>query len=171
MSRPAPLLTVPCLLGVCAGKRVQLLHGAGTPVSPYDISPSLFRLLIERSYGIPYYCEELLKSMYINKIIIMEPLEEEDEDDEEILVTKRMSISASLAWRRRSDRRGSCLLSVNASRFLLFLVESLSQVAADKPTQGDVAGSRPPRGGHRVHLHPERGRQAAEHAASVHSEG
>ncbi|XP_078535263.1 adenylate cyclase type 10 isoform X2 [Lissotriton helveticus] len=66
-------------------------------------------LLVERSYGIPYYCEELLRSMYINKIIIMEPMEEEDEDDEGILVSKRMSISANQAWKKRSDRRGSSI--------------------------------------------------------------
>ncbi|XP_069082624.1 adenylate cyclase type 10 [Pleurodeles waltl] len=89
-------------------------------------------LLIERSYGIPYYCEELLKSMYINKIIIMEPLEEEDEDDEEILVTKRMSISASLAWRRRSDRRGSSL------RWQLINPRKVMSLAADRPEEDTV---------------------------------
>ncbi|XP_030058327.1 adenylate cyclase type 10-like [Microcaecilia unicolor] len=36
-------------------------------------------LLIERSYGIPYYCKELLKTLAVNKIIELYPVEKEVE--------------------------------------------------------------------------------------------
>ncbi|XP_069791459.1 adenylate cyclase type 10-like isoform X2 [Narcine bancroftii] len=38
-------------------------------------------LLTERSYGVPYYCEEILRSLYYSDLIILEPLDQEEEDE------------------------------------------------------------------------------------------
>ncbi|MGH0135884.1 UNVERIFIED_CONTAM: hypothetical protein FKN15_059675 [Acipenser sinensis] len=45
-------------------------------------------LLVERSHGVPYYCEELLKSLYLSKMIVLEQLDEEDEEDVDILFSE-----------------------------------------------------------------------------------
>uniref|UniRef100_A0A4W5QZD4 Uncharacterized protein n=1 Tax=Hucho hucho TaxID=62062 RepID=A0A4W5QZD4_9TELE len=37
-------------------------------------------LLVERSHGVPYYCEELLKSLYLGNLIVMEEVEDEAKD-------------------------------------------------------------------------------------------
>ncbi|XP_062908670.1 adenylate cyclase type 10-like [Mobula hypostoma] len=44
-------------------------------------------LLMERSYGVPYYCEEILRSLYNSDLIILEPLEEEEEDESDAVLT------------------------------------------------------------------------------------
>ncbi|XP_072903507.1 adenylate cyclase type 10-like [Hemitrygon akajei] len=44
-------------------------------------------LLMERSYGVPYYCEEILRSLYNSDLIILEPLEEEEEDESDTVLT------------------------------------------------------------------------------------
>eukprot|EP00062_Callorhinchus_milii_P005656 gi/632946096/ref/XP_007888388.1/ PREDICTED: adenylate cyclase type 10 [Callorhinchus milii] len=44
-------------------------------------------LLTERSYGVPYYCEEILKSLYFSDLIILEPLEEEEEDESDTVLS------------------------------------------------------------------------------------
>ncbi|XP_030066753.1 adenylate cyclase type 10-like [Microcaecilia unicolor] len=53
-----------------------------------SIPKELELLLIERSYGIPYYCEELLRSLYLNDIIELQPLQEDAEDDMDIILNK-----------------------------------------------------------------------------------
>ncbi|MGH0136665.1 UNVERIFIED_CONTAM: hypothetical protein FKN15_062128 [Acipenser sinensis] len=45
-------------------------------------------LLVERSHGVPYYCEELLRSLYLSKMIVLEQLDEEDEEDVDILFSE-----------------------------------------------------------------------------------
>ncbi|KAK6483081.1 adenylate cyclase type 10-like [Huso huso] len=45
-------------------------------------------LLVERSHGVPYYCEELLKSLYLSKMIVLEQLDDEDEEDVDILFSE-----------------------------------------------------------------------------------
>ncbi|XP_032879382.1 adenylate cyclase type 10 [Amblyraja radiata] len=52
-----------------------------------SIPRELEMLLMERSYGVPYYCEEILRSLYYSDLIVLEPLEEEDEDESDIVLS------------------------------------------------------------------------------------
>ncbi|KAM4626854.1 adenylate cyclase type 10 [Discoglossus pictus] len=45
-----------------------------------SIPSELEMLLVERSYGVPYYLEKLLRSLYLDKILVLEPMEEEAEE-------------------------------------------------------------------------------------------
>ncbi|XP_015214518.2 adenylate cyclase type 10 [Lepisosteus oculatus] len=38
--------------------------------------------LVERSHGVPYYCEEVLKSLYLSSVIVLEEMDDEEEDDD-----------------------------------------------------------------------------------------
>ncbi|XP_078260626.1 adenylate cyclase type 10-like [Rhinoraja longicauda] len=52
-----------------------------------SIPRELEMLLMERSYGVPYYCEEILRSLYYSDLVVLEPLEEEDEDESDIVLS------------------------------------------------------------------------------------
>ncbi|XP_029460830.1 adenylate cyclase type 10-like [Rhinatrema bivittatum] len=71
-----------------------------------SIPKELELLLIERSYGIPYYCEELLKSLYFNNLIQLLPLPDDNEDDLDALFMKPQNFlkrfSGQSEWKKRA---------------------------------------------------------------------
>uniref|UniRef100_UPI00398F2D34 adenylate cyclase type 10-like n=1 Tax=Pristiophorus japonicus TaxID=55135 RepID=UPI00398F2D34 len=52
-----------------------------------SIPRELEMLLTERSYGVPYYCEEILRSLYFSDLILLEQLDEEDEDESDAVLS------------------------------------------------------------------------------------
>uniref|UniRef100_A0A3B4CBB1 Guanylate cyclase domain-containing protein n=1 Tax=Pygocentrus nattereri TaxID=42514 RepID=A0A3B4CBB1_PYGNA len=53
--------------------------------------------LVERSHGVPYYCEELLKSLYLRRMIVIEAIEEKEEcEDMKILFPEDHSRSSQV---------------------------------------------------------------------------
>ncbi|XP_045081481.1 LOW QUALITY PROTEIN: adenylate cyclase type 10-like [Coregonus clupeaformis] len=68
--------------------------------------------LVERSHGVPYYCEELLKSLYLGNLIVMEEVEEEDEaKDIDILFPEPTLVvhcsKPSQVWQEEDARAGA----------------------------------------------------------------
>ncbi|XP_066433886.1 adenylate cyclase type 10 [Eleutherodactylus coqui] len=58
-----------------------------------SIPSELEILLIERSHGVPYYLNELLKSLCYNKILVLEPMEKEEGDEVDNLLKQIKSCS------------------------------------------------------------------------------
>uniref|UniRef100_H3AB06 Guanylate cyclase domain-containing protein n=1 Tax=Latimeria chalumnae TaxID=7897 RepID=H3AB06_LATCH len=90
---PFTIENPPCHLAVDIMQSSQTLHlklmGLDPSVIPelacsilgvIRIPKELEIFLIERSYGVPYFCEQLLKSLYFSNFIVLEELEN-DEDE------------------------------------------------------------------------------------------
>ncbi|CAB1327890.1 unnamed protein product [Coregonus sp. 'balchen'] len=65
-----------------------------------------------RSHGVPYYCEELLKSLYLGNLIVMEEVEKEDEaKDIDILFPEPTLVvhcsKPSQVWQEEDARAGA----------------------------------------------------------------
>ncbi|XP_034145484.1 adenylate cyclase type 10 isoform X1 [Esox lucius] len=88
--------------------------------------------LVERSHGVPFYCEELLKSLYLGHQIVIEEVQEEDPaEDIDILFPEPTLVvhlsKPSQVW-QQEDSRASALGTPKAStlkfRKIADLVES-----------------------------------------------
>ncbi|XP_051883991.1 LOW QUALITY PROTEIN: adenylate cyclase type 10-like [Pristis pectinata] len=91
-----------------------------------SIPRELEMLLMERSYGVPYYCEEILRSLYYSDLIILEPLAEEEEDESDavlsytrnkIFLPRESTIlpSGDSNLQRRGTRNKSKLLNIGGT--------------------------------------------------------
>ncbi|XP_078408404.1 adenylate cyclase type 10-like [Cetorhinus maximus] len=75
-----------------------------------SIPRELETLLTERSYGVPYYCEEILRSLYYSDLILLEPLDEDDEDESDAVLTftrKKMIVPTETNLEDRETREKS----------------------------------------------------------------
>ncbi|XP_036442923.1 adenylate cyclase type 10-like [Colossoma macropomum] len=64
--------------------------------------------LVERSHGVPYYCEELLKSLYLRRMIVIEAIEEEECEDMKILFPQDHSRSSQV-WQDKEVQEDDIL--------------------------------------------------------------
>ncbi|XP_050818934.1 adenylate cyclase type 10 [Gopherus flavomarginatus] len=60
-----------------------ILQKACQDLGVVSIPRELEMFLIQRSHGIPFYCEELLRNLHLNNMLIFHPWEEEEEEDDE----------------------------------------------------------------------------------------
>uniref|UniRef100_A0A452IIZ4 Guanylate cyclase domain-containing protein n=1 Tax=Gopherus agassizii TaxID=38772 RepID=A0A452IIZ4_9SAUR len=60
-----------------------ILQKACQDLGVVSIPRELETFLIQRSHGIPFYCEELLRNLHLNNMLIFHPWEEEEEEDDE----------------------------------------------------------------------------------------
>ncbi|XP_075465688.1 adenylate cyclase type 10 [Ascaphus truei] len=61
-----------------------------------SIGTDLEKLLVERSYGVPYYLDELLKSLYVNNMLELRPVEEEERDQVDELFIRSLNLNPSI---------------------------------------------------------------------------
>ncbi|XP_064420120.1 adenylate cyclase type 10 [Latimeria chalumnae] len=121
---PFTIENPPCHLAVDIMQSSQTLHlklmGLDPSVIPelacsilgvIRIPKELEIFLIERSYGVPYFCEQLLKSLYFSNFIVLEELENDEEDETDILFTQRKSFiqktTASEVWKKKMKGKKS----------------------------------------------------------------
>ncbi|MEE6488995.1 hypothetical protein FKM82_015458, partial [Ascaphus truei] len=70
-----------------------------------SIGTDLEKLLVERSYGVPYYLDELLKSLYVNNMLELRPVEEEERDQVDELFIRSLNLNPSI----KSDETSKCI--------------------------------------------------------------
>ncbi|KAJ8003480.1 hypothetical protein DPEC_G00148750 [Dallia pectoralis] len=68
--------------------------------------------LVERSHGVPYYCEELLKSLYLGRLIVIEEMQEEDPDGDQDLLFPEPTLvvhrsKPSQVWQQEDGKPGA----------------------------------------------------------------
>ncbi|XP_038645596.1 adenylate cyclase type 10-like [Scyliorhinus canicula] len=98
--RPFTLEKPPCQAAIMVMRSQRTLYVKLSGLDPSIIRPlacqilgvisiprELETLLTERSYGVPYYCEEILRSLYYSDLILLDPLDEDDEDESDAVFT------------------------------------------------------------------------------------
>ncbi|KAI4900581.1 hypothetical protein NFI96_017263, partial [Prochilodus magdalenae] len=90
------------------------------------ITNELKLFLVERSHGVPYYCEEILKSLYLGGMIQIEALEEQEPEDK--TSPKPCCSKSSQVWQEEEVQEDSTfsqqISSIVKARKILFLDRS-----------------------------------------------
>ncbi|XP_078083827.1 adenylate cyclase type 10-like [Mustelus asterias] len=127
--RPFTLEKPPCQAAIMVMRSQRTLYVKLSGLDPSIIRPlacqilgvisiprELETLLTERSYGVPYYCEEILRSLYYSDLILLEPLDEDDEDESDAVLTfnkKKMIMSPELNLQGRDARKKSKFVNLS----------------------------------------------------------
>nr|ACA52542.1 soluble adenylyl cyclase [Squalus acanthias] len=125
--RPFTAEKPPCQAAVMVMRSQRTLYVKLSGLDPSIIRPlacqilgvisiprELEMLLTERSYGVPYYCEEILRSLYFSDLILLEALDEEDEDESDAVLSfnrNKIFLHRESNLQRRGTRKKSKLLS------------------------------------------------------------
>ncbi|XP_059503636.1 adenylate cyclase type 10-like [Stegostoma tigrinum] len=125
--RPFTVEKPPCQAAIMVMRSQRTLYVKLTGLDPSIIRPlacqilgvisiprELETLLTERSYGVPYYCEEILRSLYYSDLILLEPLDEDDEDESDAVFTfsRKKIVVPPDSNLQRENRKKSKLLNL-----------------------------------------------------------
>ena len=72
---------------------------------------------MERSHGVPYYCEELLKSLYLRGMIVIEAMEEEEECEDMRILFPEDHSKSSQVWQDKEVQEDDILSGSSTTRF------------------------------------------------------
>ncbi|XP_043550433.1 adenylate cyclase type 10-like [Chiloscyllium plagiosum] len=126
--RPFTVEKPPCQAAIMVMRSQRTLYVKLSGLDPSIIRPlacqilgvisiprELETLLTERSYGVPYYCEEILRSLYYSDLILLEPLDEDDDDESDAVFAysrKKITVSSDSVL-QRENRKKSKLLNIS----------------------------------------------------------